>query len=71
MEGIFPVGFLEGRREVCQSGDDDGEGKCENTAKLRGRHELHRIHLSAASGVRFCASLQGTNTNRLSSHVSD
>lgn len=61
MEGIFSVGFLKGRWQICKSRDDDGEGKCENTAKLRGRHELHGVHLSVAPGVRLCASLQGND----------
>jgi hypothetical protein len=59
VEGILHVGFLEGRWEICKSGDDDGQGERENAAELRGRHELHGIHLPVAPGVRLCASLQG------------
>lgn len=54
VEGDFVVGFFKGCWEICESWDDDGEGKCESMFKFRGWYELYRVYLLVVLGLWFC-----------------
>ena len=42
-------------RQVCASGHHAGQGLGQESHQLRHGHQLHRVHLPAASGLRLCA----------------